>query len=396
MSKSLYKKKKYIDQDVFTKALERMRYCYETWDKVVISFSGGKDSTAVLQCALIVAEEMRRLPVDVIFYDEEAIHPPTIEYVQRVYDDPKVNLEWYCLEIQHRNACSNAEPFWYCWDSDKKDLWIRDMPEQGITSHPMFKKGMSMQVFGSMHFHGQNACILQGIRTEESLRRYRAVARKTHENYITKASGTPEYGAPKGVTFAYPIYDWSSQDVWTLVAKLGCDYNRTYDIFNRTDNFGQYLKQRVCPPYGEEPLRGLHFYAECFPEMWHKMVKRVPGAATAARYGNTQLYSSGYKPDQTDWRQHIENILITFSPKDRKKVEAQLNGLIKTHNSKTADKIPMDQPHPLTGISWAFLTRVATRGDFKGRIAQNAANEAAKAQQKLGITREQAEEIYGR
>ena len=85
-------KKKYIDQNVYEKALERIEYLYEVFDDVVVSFSGGKDSTAMLLCAIEVAEKIGRLPVKAVFYDEEAIHPPTIEYVERVRNDPKVDL----------------------------------------------------------------------------------------------------------------------------------------------------------------------------------------------------------------------------------------------------------------------------------------------------------------
>ena len=75
------RKKEYIDQNVWDTSLERIRSIYDSFDKVIVSFSGGKDSTAVLHCALEVAKEKNQLPLDVVFFDEEAIHPPTIEYV---------------------------------------------------------------------------------------------------------------------------------------------------------------------------------------------------------------------------------------------------------------------------------------------------------------------------
>ena len=61
--------------------------------------------------------------------------------------------------------------------------------------------------------------------------------------------------------FGYPIYDWSSVDVWKLINEYHYDYNKTYDIFNRTDLYNKLLTQRVCPPYGEEPLRGLSLFS---------------------------------------------------------------------------------------------------------------------------------------
>lgn len=381
-------KKKYIDLNVYEKALERIRYCYENFDNVAVSFSGGKDSTATLLCTIDVARELNRLPVKVFFYDEEAIHPPTIEYVRRVSQMPEVDMEWYCLPVKHRNACSNEQPFWHCWDPKDKDVWVRDLPPEAITEHPRFVYGQSMQEFGIAHWKNTNTVVLQGIRTEESLRRYRAVAMKKNENYISK----PEQGA----YFAYPVYDWSSKDVWKLVQIKGADYNKTYDILNKTSMHEHFLRQRVCPPYGEEPLRGLWVYAECFPEMWHKMIERVPGAATAARYGNTELYSTGYKPEHTSWKDHVQNVLETYNKKDRRKVASSLNAAISQHRKKTNQPIPEDRPHPVSGLSWEFLSRMVTRGDFKGRVVQMLSAEAEKTCRDMGITMREAKERYGK
>jgi len=81
---SKIRKKKNIDIDVYTKTIERINYLYDRFDNIVVSFSGGKDSTAVLNCTIEVARKRNKLPVKAVFFDEEAIHPPTIEYVDRV------------------------------------------------------------------------------------------------------------------------------------------------------------------------------------------------------------------------------------------------------------------------------------------------------------------------
>lgn len=383
------RKQKRLDQSVYEAALERIRYLYSGFDDLVVSFSGGKDSTATLLCAIDVAEELGRLPVKAVFYDEEAIHPTTIEYVERVRDDPRVQLEWYCLPITHRNACSNEQPFWHPWHPEERHLWVRPMPEFAITDHPKFEWGMSMQDFGQAHFAGTNICVLQGIRTQESIRRYRIIAMKKEEAFIS-------YGGAETSAFAYPVYDWSSEDVWRLVAHKDADYNRTYDILNRTSKYNQLLHQRVCPPFGEEPLRGLHEYAECWPEMWHKMIHRVPGAATAARYGNTFLYSHSAKPEGVDWPQHIRNVLETYAGKHRKAVQDNINACLSRHKRLTDDAVPNEEAHPVSGISWRFLAQMAVRGDFKGRISQNMAQNAQATQIKLGLTQEEAVAKYGK
>ena len=132
------RKRQFTEQNVYDAALDRIRHLYDIYDEIVVSFSGGKDSTATLLCTIDVAEERGKLPVKAIFYDEEASHPPTIEYVERIRQDPRVDLEWYCLPIMHRNACSNEQPFWHPWHPDEEAIWTRPLPENVIRDHPRF------------------------------------------------------------------------------------------------------------------------------------------------------------------------------------------------------------------------------------------------------------------
>lgn len=383
-----HRKKQEIDIDVETKAKERIRYLYETFGDVAVSFSAGKDSNALLELVLEVAHELGRTPVRVVFFDEEAIHPPTVEFAQRTAQRTGVSFEWYCLEFKHRNACSNDEPFWHCWDKRYQHLWVRDMPEGAISEHSAFKFGDTVPEFCDKLFEYSDTVLVLGIRTQESIRRLRAVLKKKNENYIIRRK--------RGSMTAYPIYDMSSADVWRVIGNRDADYNRTYDIFNRTRLHDKLLHQRVCPPYGEEPLRGLDLYAECFPELWHKMINRVPGAATAARYGNTELYSRAEKPDNWTYREYIENIVQTYQGKYREQVVDNLNSMMRYHAKRTADPIPEDTPHLVTGLSYKFLAKAANRGDFKGRVSQMLNDNAEKACKKAGITPEEAYELHGR
>lgn len=355
------RKKEYIDTNVYEETLKRINYLYDLYDELIVSFSGGKDSTALLNCVLTVAEKRNKLPVKAWFIDEEVIHPPTIEYVARVRQDPRVKMMWYCLEFKHRNACSEKEPFWFTWDKDKKDLWTRDLPDDVISYHPQFKKGMSFQEWFDLVNTKSNTCVLTGIRTEESLRRYRTIASKKNDSYISKGEG--------GCIKAHPIYDWTSQDVWRLIDKFGYDYNRTYDIFNKTSLYNKFLQQRVCPPFGEEPLNGIWVYAECFPEMWHKMLSRVSGVATAWRYSQSELWQNkeDSKPQHLTWKQYLDILLDRWDEPYKSQVVEVIMAAQREHFGKTEQEIPDDSFHSLSGCSWRFLCKIAVRGDFKGR-----------------------------
>lgn len=387
------RQKEYSDTNVYEESLNRIRYIFDTFDKVEVSFSAGKDSTVVLNLTEIIAKEKNK-NFTVNFFDEEAIHPPTVEYALRVSQRPNIDFKWYCLEFKHRNACSNEEPFWYCWDKEKKDLWVRDIPinNKVITYHEKFKKGMSFQEFSSLlpnKSDGKTA-ILTGVRTQESFRRMKAVSTKKNDNYIA---------IENGVANVHPIYDWSSEDVWLAVHKFGWDYNKTYDVFNQTKLYNKFLTQRVCPPFGEEPLRGLWIYAECFPEMWHKMLTRVDGVATAWRYANTSLYGIGLKekPNDITYKKWVEIILESYDSVDINTVKTNINSIVKRHYDKTNDLIPEEEVHPLTGTSWAFIAKLAIKGDFKGRTAPKLEGNAISARIKLGIqSYNEAVLIYGK
>jgi predicted phosphoadenosine phosphosulfate sulfurtransferase len=103
-------KAKITERDVLTAARERFDTLYRRFDRVAVMFSGGKDSTVCLHLAIEAARAHGKLPVEAIFYDEEAIYPTTIEYVRRMMTSPDVKLYWYCVPVQHRNAASRRQP----------------------------------------------------------------------------------------------------------------------------------------------------------------------------------------------------------------------------------------------------------------------------------------------
>ena len=81
-----------LGMTVFDAAIERMVEVYEQGHRVVVSVSGGKDSTCLLEVAVIAAEITGRLPVEAVTRDEEIMFPGTYEYLERVWQRDDVAL----------------------------------------------------------------------------------------------------------------------------------------------------------------------------------------------------------------------------------------------------------------------------------------------------------------
>lgn len=365
------RKKTAVEASVVDLARERVRHAFELFDHVAVSFSGGKDSTAVLNLTLEAARELGRLPLRVFFWDEEAIPYQTEEYVRRVGAVPDVALEWYCVPVKHRNACSHAEPWWYPWAPEDRERWVREIPPEATTEIPGLPtepgKRLTIPEANGLLFPPElGTCgVVMGIRSQESLTRLRAILRgRRTEPYVVPYEGKTGRGNTHKV---YPIYDWQTQDVWTAPKVFGWDTNEAYDAMEMA-GLG-HADQRCAPPYGEEPMRGLHNFKVAFPEIWDKMAYRVEGAATAARYSSTELYGFGSlppKPPEHTWESYLKLLVGRFRPVERKQVAHRLQHEIRLHYQKTGDPI-LEVPHPLTGLSWRFLQQVAIRGDLKGR-----------------------------
>lgn len=331
--------------NVYELAQKRLDFIFSEFDYVYVSFSGGKDSGVLLNLAkdYIVQHNLHKTKgtrLGIFHIDYEAQYQMTTDYVDDVFSEKLDFVDHYrvCMPVRVKCATSMYQDHWKPWEQGKKELWVRQLPKECINENnhdfDFWDDGMwdydFQEKFGGWlrkKIGAKKVCCLVGIRTQESLNRWRAIySERNIHNYAGKQWTTL---IEEGVVNAYPIFDWTTQDIWVANARFGWAYNQLYTLYHMAGlNIDQ---MRVASPFNDCAQSSLKLYRVIDPNNWAKMVGRVNGVNFTGIYGGTTAmgWKSLVLPKGHTWKSYMYFLLDTLPEQTRKNYIEKLETSIK-------------------------------------------------------------------
>ncbi|MEM7345425.1 MAG: phosphoadenosine phosphosulfate reductase family protein, partial [Chloroflexota bacterium] len=191
---------------------------------------------------------------------------------------------------------------------------------------------------------------LSAVRAKESFNRQRVLLN----------SGTYIHPRLNGIYYAKPLYDWETTDVWLYIKQNELRYSGLYD---KMQKLGRSLhKQRLGPWGNVAASRETYQWAEFYPDMWERAIRRLPALRSMARYGQSRIYQKGTrKPDGLTWMEWCFVCVNALNEDDR----AYWIKVIKQELRRWRDK--HSTPFPETGqsgtTSWKKLVQMIAKND---------------------------------
>jgi predicted phosphoadenosine phosphosulfate sulfurtransferase len=368
--------KKYLEISVLEATKKRIEQVFDSFEKYYISFSGGKDSSVMTH--LVMQEAIKRnKKVGLLIIDLEAQYKTTIEHLREMVETYKdhIDLHWFCGELLLRNAVSDFQPKWVCWDEDNKNIWVREKPKEAsdLTQYDFYIPRMEfeefMVLFGKWYSGGKLTAGFIGIRADESLHRYRAIVSQKKDITFNGHKWTTKIA--NNLFNCYPIYDWRTEDIWVFHSKnKHLCHNKVYDLMTMAGV--KFSNQRLCQPFGDDQKRGLWLYHIIESETWYKLLNRVSGVNSGSLYiqdrGNINGYNDITKPNGHTWESYTNYLLKSLPTKMQEHYKERFKKFIVGWKKRGYETIPDEAPHDLEikcwAPSWKRMTRCILRNDY--------------------------------
>lgn len=279
-------KKIVSDIDVVTAARQRIKNAWDTYPKIYLSFSGGKDSLCLTSLIydMIMAGQIDKQKLTVTFIDEEGIYPSMEKNAlnwRTKFIQIGVPFEWYCLPF--KQVCTldslSASESWITWEPGKEDVWMRQPPPFAIRKSNILKYAGEMNYQTFLERRCRDGLSLVGLRTAEAYTRLQTIAVMD-----LKKDNTHRF---------YPIYDWTDNDVWMYIKERKLEFPEIY--MHLYEAGVQKRNLRLSAFFGDKTTQGLRWIAEVQPDLWDKIEKRMPNAYLVLLYWESEMFARSSK-----------------------------------------------------------------------------------------------------
>jgi predicted phosphoadenosine phosphosulfate sulfurtransferase len=316
----------YINRTVEDVVHERISYVFDEFENIVVSISGGKDSTVLAWLALREAHRRGR-KIGIFFLDEEVVYQSTVEQVRHImelYPENTTKL-WVQIEFNLTNAVSVAEGQLIVWERGKHDMWMRKKESDSIQYKPWDREKETVRDknkgFGfydaleNFQRSRKDTAFLVGVRATESPNRWRAVSKNPGYQktcWCTKMPG--------GNVSFYPLYDWNFHDIWKFIYDNDIRYSKIYDYQWKKGYPIQEI--RVSSLIHERAFKALVDLPEFEPKTYDRLIKRIQGITVGQLYGkdSRMLRVRKLPKNYKDWREYRDFLLLTYPDESKKPI----------------------------------------------------------------------------
>ena len=313
--------------NVLQAAKIRIRNVFANGCKIYLSFSSGKDSLCManLVYEMILSGELDPKQLTVTFIDEEGLYPSMVDAAyrwRRNFLSVGAKFLWFCLPFKQVSVIDHlsSSESWITWEPGKEGVWMRKPPDFAIMYSPYlhYAGEMNYQTFCSKAF--SDGIQLVGLRTAESLTRFKCIANTKMER-ITR-----------GGKF-YPIYDWKTADVWLYLRDQRIEVPEVYlQMYQVGVNRNQL---RVSQFFSVDTVPVLVHLGEYDPSLMERVLRREPNAYLAMLYWDSEMFHRTTRKrrelegeDTKDYRALLKEMLFVrpgdfFNTEHKRKIAKQ-------------------------------------------------------------------------
>lgn len=315
----------YSNKNVLEAAQERISYIFDHFESIVVSISGGKDSTVVAHLALEEAKRRNR-KIGLFFLDEEVVYQSTIdqvEYLMSYYPENTIRY-WLQIPFNLTNSTSFEEGQLAAWEREKKPVWMHKRSAKNILSKTWSHKTKIQDKNKGFGFYDVlynfqlgfvKTAFLIGLRATESPNRYGAVT--SYPGYEEVAWSTAQ--KRENVSF-YPIYDWIESDIWKYI---GCNELRYHKYYDFAYKKGVHIhNMRVSSLTHEKSFKCIQDLPEFEFETYEKLLNRIKGIAFAQETAkDRKMFRVQELPKNIKtWKEYRDVLLETYPIEEHKSI----------------------------------------------------------------------------